>query len=147
MSIAKRLFNVARAEVGSVFKGKDVDPAEVKLEAEFEELRRKAKATPKESKRTEPRQETPRPRSQSQTRAHDEPTKPVRSDELARWYANLELPYGAPLEEVRAAYRRMMRRYHPDRHRTDPTSEAAAAELVMALREAHDGLIDHLTRR
>lgn len=64
--------------------------------------------------------------------------------EIRRFYANLELPLGATLDEVRAAYRRLMRRYHPDKHHHDPARAEAAHQLSHQLREAYEGLLRHL---
>lgn len=65
-------------------------------------------------------------------------------DHIARYYANLELPVGASVGEVKAAYRRLMRRYHPDRHLDDPERAAAAHRLAHELRVAYEGLLVHL---
>ena len=69
------------------------------------------------------------------------------SPEIRRYYANLELPIGASAAEVKAAYRRLMRRYHPDRHHGDPQRQATANELTRRLREAYDLLNQHLDAR
>ena len=45
---------------------------------------------------------------------------------LARYYANLEIPYGSDLETVDRAWKRLLRKYHPDRHATDPGAAATA---------------------
>lgn len=66
------------------------------------------------------------------------------SPEIRRYYANLELPIGASADEVKAAYRRLMRRYHPDRHATDPARAKVANELAQELRRAYEGLMAHL---
>ncbi|MBI2375058.1 MAG: J domain-containing protein [Deltaproteobacteria bacterium] len=148
MSIAKRLFNVARAEVGSVFRSKD--EGDERLDEELARLKLRAKERPPSPPRSKPDEDSERrARSEERPRVHaeDRAHSASREPDLAKWYANLELPLGASLEEVRAAYRRLMRRYHPDRHRSDPTFEAAASELVLALREAHDGLVAHLSKR
>lgn len=63
---------------------------------------------------------------------------------LARLYANLELPYGADREAVRAARRRLLSRYHPDRFANDPGRARLATELVQGINHAHDELIKHL---
>jgi DnaJ-domain-containing protein 1 len=70
------------------------------------------------------------------------PPPPRRSidPELRRYYANLELPEGASLAEVKAAYRRLVRTYHPDRHAGDPD----AARITMELRTAYEQLTRHL---
>lgn len=69
------------------------------------------------------------------------------ASDIRRYYANLELPIGAPLGEVKAAYRRLMRRYHPDRHQNDPDRARAANELAQRLREAYEGLTRHLEKQ
>ena len=60
--------------------------------------------------------------------------------ELAGLYANLELPYGADLEQVRAAWKRLLRRYHPDLHGSDPERHATATEIVQGLNRAFEKL-------
>lgn len=73
----------------------------------------------------------------TQTRAPTEDTR------LKRYYARLELPYGAPLTDVKQAYRTLIKRYHPDRFQT-PEQREAATELVQALNEAYQELLRHL---
>jgi DnaJ-domain-containing protein 1 len=75
------------------------------------------------------------------------PTIDRDTPDIRRYYANLELPIGAPLPEVKAAYRRLMRRYHPDRHQHDPARAKAANELAQRLREAYEGLTAHLEKK
>ena len=64
-------------------------------------------------------------------------------EELAKHYGRLEVPYGSDLETVRRGYRRMMKRYHPDRHSTDAGKARVANEVALALTESYD----ELTRR
>jgi DnaJ-domain-containing protein 1 len=59
---------------------------------------------------------------------------------LARYYGQLELPYGADLAQVKRAYRRLMRRYHPDRHSVDAQKQKIATELTQALTHAYHQL-------
>ncbi len=75
------------------------------------------------------------------------PHSGVRADSvLARYYANLELPYGADLVAVRRAWKRLLRRYHPDLHGADPERQQVATELVQGLNRAFEGLRRHLER-
>ena len=119
MSLSRRIYNLARAELKSAVDrllGPEHDPDI----ARFDEELRAAEA--------------------------DRAAPPVRerSAEIDRAYANLELPLGAPAAEVRAAYRRLMRRYHPDRHHGDDEKARVANELAQRLKSAHDLLIGHL---
>ena len=61
-------------------------------------------------------------------------------DELAGYYANLEIPYGSDLPTVRAAWKRMMKTYHPDLHGDDPQKRQVAGELTAELTRAYQAL-------
>lgn len=132
MSLGRRLWNVARAEVRDAFRRK---PAGAEPSPEARDSPQEAEDARDAASDDEPRAEPRRARS------------PARASEadVRRWYANLELPYGSSAEEVRAAYRRMMRRYHPDRHFGDAEAQRVATELAQALRRAYEGLLAHLS--
>jgi len=72
------------------------------------------------------------------SQSHEDP-------ELARCYANLEIPYGSDYETVHRAWKKMVRQYHPDMHSGDDEKQRIATELVQGLNEAHDILKKHLT--
>ena len=62
-------------------------------------------------------------------------------------YRTLGLPEGAGLEEVKKAYRRMMRQHHPDKHSTDAAAEARAHARAQQINEAYRELTALLTGR
>ena len=64
----------------------------------------------------------------------------ARDPALAEYYSNLEVPYGSDLKTVRSAWRRMMKRYHPDLHSQDPERRRIANELTARLTEAYRGI-------
>ena len=66
---------------------------------------------------------------------------------LARYYANLELPYGADVEAVRESRRRLLKRYHPDLHSADPARKRTATTVAQGLNRAHDELLSRLDRK
>ena len=66
---------------------------------------------------------------------------------VVQYYARLEVPYGAPWDDVKAAYRRLMRKYHPDMHAGNPQKQKAATELSMRVTTAYNGLMDALDKR
>ena len=72
---------------------------------------------------------------------------PTQDPELTRYYANLELPYGADIEAVRGARRRLLKRYHPDLHSADAERRRTATELAQGLNHAHDELVRRLDRK
>ena len=73
--------------------------------------------------------------------AADEP--PARDPRLAECYANLEVPYGADMNTVRAAWRQLVKQYHPDLHALDPERRRVADELTAQLTLAYRHLEDH----
>lgn len=64
--------------------------------------------------------------------------------QLRVWYARLEIPNGSEVGEVRQAYRKLMRLYHPDVHSHDPESERLATRISQDLTVAYEGLLRHL---
>ena len=57
---------------------------------------------------------------------------------LTRAYQDLDLPFGAPLEEVTRQWRRYLKKCHPDLHTSDQAKAADASELTRRLNEAHE---------
>ncbi|MEM7737962.1 MAG: J domain-containing protein [Deinococcota bacterium] len=63
---------------------------------------------------------------------------------LAPYYAALELPYGADLNAVKQAHRRLIKQYHPDRFYDDASKQHTAGEVTRRLNEAYQELCDYL---
>ncbi len=61
-----------------------------------------------------------------------------------RWYRTLELEPGADATEVRKAYRRLLKKFHPDRFANDPEKLKVATEVTRKLTEAYNGLLHYL---
>ncbi len=73
------------------------------------------------------------------------PPRPGSQEALAvEWYRTLDLSPGADMAQVKAAYRTMMRKYHPDLHATDARKQKAATELSTRVTTAYNGLRLHL---
>ncbi|MEZ4401445.1 MAG: J domain-containing protein [Kofleriaceae bacterium] len=70
--------------------------------------------------------------------------KPSSDAQVADWYKTLNLSPGADLGEVKSAYRKLMRKYHPDMHAGNPAKQKAANELSMRVTAAYNGLQTHL---
>ncbi len=49
---------------------------------------------------------------------------------LRKDFANLDVPFGASLEAARAAHRKLIRAYHPDRHAADPDKYRIATQIT-----------------
>jgi len=57
------------------------------------------------------------------------------------------LPYGAHIDAVRSARRRLLKHYHPDLHSADPVKKRVATQLAQGLNRAHDELVSRLSRK
>ena len=64
------------------------------------------------------------------------------SDDLARCYQALDLPYGAPPDQVTAQWKSYIKKCHPDRHLSNPDILPDANKLTRILTEAHDKIKD-----
>ncbi len=53
------------------------------------------------------------------------------------YYSNLEVPYGSGLKTVRAAYRKLLRKYHPDLHHADEETRKIAQQITTQLNDAY----------
>ena len=66
---------------------------------------------------------------------------------LAAYYANLEIPYGSDLARVRQAWKRLLKKYHPDLHAGDPQKRQVANQLTAQLTRAYKELEAVLTKK
>jgi len=64
---------------------------------------------------------------------------PHRPDEALRQdYANLEVPFGADIEVVRASYKRLMLSYHPDKFAGNPEKQRIALEIAKKINQSFE---------
>ena len=86
--------------------------------------------------------------SSSSTGGARRPPRPGSQDaQLAEWYRVLDLSPGADMPQIKAAYRQLMRKYHPDMHAGNPQKQKAATELTMRVTSAYNGLVAHLEKK
>jgi DnaJ-domain-containing protein 1 len=175
MSIGKRLIDLARSELNALLdKAAEIDDrpdrdgdgwgelsnmSDEELEAELER-RRRAREEAEEAatgrKSAARAGATPRPertggaggRTTSGSRRAEPPPRRTASgdDAIRKAYAALEVPPGSDFETIRKAYRRLMRKYHPDLHRASPEAQKAATDLTQRLTEAYK-LLEKQVRR
>lgn len=62
---------------------------------------------------------------------------------LRKDFRNLEVPFGAPLLEVRKSYKRLMAAFHPDRHSADPERFRTATEVTKKLNQSFQRIRSH----
>jgi len=75
---------------------------------------------------------------QQSTARQAPPPQTLRQD-----YANLEVPFAAPLEQVQSSYRSLLRKYHPDRFVRDAEKQKLATEITKRLNESFQNIRRH----
>jgi hypothetical protein len=71
------------------------------------------------------------------------PQTPPRPDEsLRQHYANLEVPFGADIDAVRASYKRLMLKYHPDKFAGDAEKQKIALEIAKKINQSFQKIRD-----
>ncbi|HJZ85297.1 MAG TPA: J domain-containing protein [Polyangia bacterium] len=142
MSITKRLIDLARSNLNSLLDrvageehdGRAVDDlSDQELEAELERRRL-------EREREQGEQAARQAADDRERERRRERVAGTRENKIAQYYAQLEVPYGSNLDTVKQAYRRLMRKYHPDLHSGDPEKQKVATELAQALSRAYNEL-------
>jgi DnaJ-domain-containing protein 1 len=118
-----RLFNILKAEIGDAFQGN-----QEKISKEDWELYEQFY-----NKKNEKAQEN----IDQEFEKHFKQQNWQEQQEEKQNYAALELPYGASFEEIKAAYKRLIKQYHPDRFPNDPDKHKAAVELSQKLNVAY----------
>ncbi len=74
--------------------------------------------------------------------------RPPRVDPvLARCYARLEVSYGAGLAEIRSAWKRLVRKHHPDLHEMDPERKLLGAAVIKEVNNSYEELKRRLRKR
>jgi DnaJ-domain-containing protein 1 len=167
VGISKRIFDLARANLNALLDqtGRDHTPVDQWSDEELEaELRRRRERRQREDRerrrrlaaedearrrataRNTSRGEQVRQKAQGERRTEARAAPPPSNERFRTLYAQLEVPNGAPFEEVKRGFRRLMRKYHPDLHAGNPTKHEAATKLTMALTQAYDELERHLKR-
>ena len=157
MSIGKRLVDLARAELNSLLdRAAELEDdvrddswgggleglSDTDLQAELERRRRAREEA--EEAASGPRA---RPAPDSGARRPEPPRRtPAGDAAIRRAFAALEVPPGSDFETVRKAYRRLMRKYHPDLHGGSPEALRAANDLTQRLTESYKLLEKQLRR-
>jgi hypothetical protein len=65
------------------------------------------------------------------------PARPV-DDRLRADYANLEVPYDSDIDAVKASYKRLVLKYHPDKHAADPERQKIALEIMKKINQSFE---------
>jgi DnaJ-domain-containing protein 1 len=74
--------------------------------------------------------------SQDSYQAYTQPEQAGFNTREAGYYANLELKEGADFPEIKASYKRLMKKYHPDKFHHDEQKRKYAEQVTQKLNEA-----------
>lgn len=81
-----------------------------------------------------------RPFSETRTENHRNQTSGETSNlkdpKLEKAYAALEIPYGADFQTAKTAWKKLLKKYHPDLFSNDPAKAKIAHEVTQGLNEA-----------
>ena len=77
-----------------------------------------------------------RPRPVERPEIRPRPAVPERDPVIARCYADLGVPYGADFQQVRRAWRRLMRQHHPDLKGEDAERQRLGTEQAKRFNNA-----------
>ncbi|MCS7019189.1 MAG: J domain-containing protein [Cytophagales bacterium] len=107
-----RLFKIIRANIGNVLsKNEETDAFSQELYRQYEEQIRSSSA-------------------------YKEPTPAYSAEEL-RHYQTLEVQPGAHFEQIKASYKALIKKYHPDRFPNEPDKQKTAIEITQRINTAY----------
>lgn len=126
--------------------GSKTDPA-----GSFDQLKAKARAEAEARQRQREQAESRQnfaggQQNRQQQPASDDPLEAL-ARQLVRDYHNLELKPGAPLDEVKAAYKKLIKQYHPDRFASDAAKQATATQITAKLNQSYARIMEHLGQK
>ncbi|WP_448518806.1 J domain-containing protein [Rhodoflexus sp.] len=112
-----RIFKIIRANIGDAMsQEQNIDPLERELYRQYQEQMRKTAAEPVYEQAAPP---------------------PIYSAEEISYYQALELKPGATFEQIKASYKTMIKKYHPDRFPNAPDKQKTAIEITQRINAAY----------
>jgi uncharacterized protein with LGFP repeats len=133
--IVDRLKNILKANINAQWEKLDGNDFNI-WKTYFEENEAPA-GQPEDARKAEEEWEQYRQQQQHrQEQQHTAANQQARQE--AQYYADLELPVGAPFADVKKAYRRMVKLYHPDLFQHDAKKQDIAKEVTRKINEAYE---------
>ena len=71
--------------------------------------------------------------------------KPFRDEHIARCYAELQVPYGSDMQTVKKAWRKLMKKHHPDLFANDPERMERENDISQEIMKSYEDLEKYLT--
>jgi DnaJ-domain-containing protein 1 len=131
-----RIFNILKANLGNTLHKDDFTVGDKTVDEIYAEYLQKMKEDEqKASQFSQHTYQTP-PNYQQQN-----PTqKPPFSAEELEAFKVLEVKVGANFEEIKVAYKALIKKYHPDKFHNDPVRYKTALELSQKINKAYNTL-------
>jgi len=141
VGIIERLIRLARSEINEYMErmARESQSTPDPLE---EEIKDAYQPSDSESRRTD--DGTSNHRSRERKAGHQHRYGTQKNKVIARHYANLEIPYGSDWVTVKSAWRKLMRKYHPDLYQGDPKKRETATRLTQELTRSYQALKEYL---
>ncbi|MEN7551054.1 DnaJ domain-containing protein [Rapidithrix thailandica] len=114
------------------FKEKEVDELEAELKREYEQ-KFNTESSESYSGSDNQYQNSSRSHSEYGDTQHSNATQ----NKETEYYRALELPQGASFDEIKKAYRKMMKMYHPDLYHNEPEKFETAQQITLKVNEAY----------
>ena len=67
----------------------------------------------------------------------DDANETPKDNKEEKYYRILELPYGAGFKEIKASYKKLLKKYHPDLYYNNPEKQKTAQKVTEQLNEAY----------
>jgi DnaJ-domain-containing protein 1 len=124
-----RIFNILKANLGNALHKDDLSVGDKTVDEIYAEYLQKM------------REEEKMAQNQSYTAyeapIHQQPPKPEFSPEELEAFKALEVKAGASFEEIKVAYKALIKKYHPDKFHNDPVRYKTALELSQKLNKSY----------
>lgn len=144
-------------EINRIFAGKPVDEEEINWEEYFADQFKQRKSNQKQKSKYDEYEEHSYDdweywervynesrgyKHQYQYQSRQKAYTTSQQEKIVEYYKTLEIQYGAGIEEIKAAWKKMMKKYHPDLHANDPEKYQTALEITKTITHAYQELMD-----
>jgi DnaJ-domain-containing protein 1 len=124
-----RIFNILKANLGNAMHKDDLSVGDKTVDEIYAEYLQKMK------------EEEQMAQNQSYTSyqapTNQQPPKPEFSAEELEAFKALEVKAGASFEEIKVAYKALIKKYHPDKFHNDPVRYKTALELSQKINKSY----------
>ncbi len=130
-----RIFNILKANIGDALHKDEIKVGDKTVDEIYADYLKKMKEDEEQAQNS---QYTPH--NSTHYQPNQQPPKPQFTAEELEAYKTLEVKAGASFEEIKVAYKAMIKKYHPDKFHNDPVRYKTALELSQKINKAYNVL-------